>query len=235
MSRRRALSEIEITPLRRRHLRRVLAIERAVYPRPWTAGLFASELSQPDTRAYLVALSPTSRLEDVRTAWPVRTVVGYGGILVQVGEAHVTTLAVHPAHHRRKVASRLLLALLREARARDAGAATLEVRAANHGAQRLYGAFGFVPAGVRPRYYAETGEDAVIMWLHDLKSDEVTARWEAIEARLDEPGGSSGAPDFVVPWVQGRVGLPGEPVIRAPGNLPGRTPGPAPGRTTERR
>jgi [ribosomal protein S18]-alanine N-acetyltransferase len=200
---RQALDAVEITPMRRRHLRGVLAIEQRVYPRPWSASLFSAELSQPDTRRYVVALAP-------RAGWPAsREVVGYAGVLLQVDEAHVTTVAVHPAHHRRKVATRLLLAVLREAVAMGAEAATLEVRTTNRGAQRLYSEFGFAPVGVRPRYYAETGEDAVIMWCHGLQSEAFAARLTTQEARLDAPGGASGAPDHEVPWVQGRIGLGG--------------------------
>jgi [ribosomal protein S18]-alanine N-acetyltransferase len=220
--------EVVVVPMRPRHLPAVLAIERRCYPRPWTAALFSDELRRDD-RGYLVALGggdgpgwlggrgvpgwlggrggqrlgpgdgPRWRLAG--------TVVGYAGVIVQVGEAHITTVAVRPDLHRRKIATRLLIALLREARRRGAEAATLEVRAANAGAQRLYAQFGFGPVGIRPGYYAETGEDALIMWLHDLQGDAVAACLADQARRLGEPGGASGAPDLPVPWVTGRVGL----------------------------
>lgn len=198
-----AMERVSIDRMRRRHLRSVLAIERMVYPRPWSSSLFASELAQGDTRRYFVALA-AQRGGGLRSR---RAVVGYAGMMLVVGEAHITTVAVHPHHHRRKIASRLLVALLRDARALGAEAATLEVRVANAGAQRLYSAFGFAPVGVRPGYYVETGEDAVIMWAHDLQSDAVAERISVQEARLDQPGGDSGAPDLPVPWVHERVGL----------------------------
>jgi ribosomal-protein-alanine N-acetyltransferase len=198
------LDEVEIAPMRRRHLRGVLAIERSVYPRPWSPGLFTSELSQRGTRCYLVALAPSPRPGR-------RRVVGYAGVMVGVGEAHVTTVAVHPKEHRRKIATRLLLGLVEASIEMGAEAATLEVRVANRGAQRLYQAFGFAPVGVRPGYYAETGEDALIMWAHGLQTAEYAERLALQRARLDQPGGASGAPDLPVPWVQGRVGLPEGP------------------------
>jgi len=204
-----ALADVVVVPMRRRHLRGVMAIEESVYPRSWSASLFASELEQPETRRYLVALSPAATGRGLRRRRPV--VVGYAGLLLQGDpaqrEGHVTTVAVHPAHHRRKVASRLLVALLGEAVELGVEAATLEVRAANRGAQRLYSGFGFVPVGVRPGYYAETGEDAVIMWAYELQSADFTARLARQAARLSQPGGASGAPDLHVPWVKGRVGL----------------------------
>lgn len=198
---RAAARGVRIVALRRRHLRQVIAIERLVYPRPWSAAVFASEIIQPRGRRYLAALGPRPSL------FRPPPVIGYAGLLMQVDEAHVTTVAVHPSLHRRKIASHLVLALLREARAMGAAAATLEVRAANHGAQRLYSAFGFVPAGIRPGYYQETAEDAVVMWLHDLQGAEAGERLARQERRLREPGGSSGSPDYPVPWVQGRIGL----------------------------
>lgn len=201
---RAALAHVEIVRMRRRHLGGVLRIEERVYPRPWSRRLFESELDRPDNRSYVVALAP-------RRLWPVRKVVGYAGVMVQVGEAHITTVAVHPGEHRRKVATRLLIAVLEAALRLGADSATLEVRAANHGAQRLYSSFGFAPVGVRPGYYAETGEDALIMWAHDLQGEAFARRLRAEAERVDLPGGASGAPDHPVPWTKDRVGLAPDP------------------------
>lgn len=199
-----ALQDLRIVSMRERHLPGVLQIEQAVYPRPWSANLFSAEISNRRDRCYLVALAP-------RSWWPTRQVVGYAGVLVNAGEAHVATVAVHPAHHRRKIATRLFLALMREAVRLGAEAATLEVRAANLGAQRLYQAFGFAPVGIRPRYYAETGEDALIMWAHDLQDAAFASKLAEQEARTCHPGGASGIPDLPVPWVHDRTGLlPGD-------------------------
>ncbi|MGH8934393.1 MAG: ribosomal protein S18-alanine N-acetyltransferase [Egibacteraceae bacterium] len=195
------MAGVQTAPMRPRHLGQVLAIERSVYPKPWSRSVFLSELAQGDFRRYVVALGQATGW------WRHRPVVGYAGLMLAVDEAHITTVAVHPAHHRRKIASRLLCALLREARALGAASATLEVRVANRGAQRLYGGFGFAPVGTRPGYYAETGEDALIMWAYQLQSQEFADRLAGQESRLKAPGGSSGAPDLEVPWVKGRVGL----------------------------
>ena len=153
-----------IEPMRRRHVGQILTIERASYPRPWTTTVFHDELDQVGTghRHYLVARSG-------------RTVVGYAGLMFAVDEAHVTTLAVHPEHRRKGVATRLLLALAREAIDRGCPAWTLEVRASNVAAQELYRRFGFAPAGVRPNYY-EGETDAIVMWCHDIGSPEYSRR-----------------------------------------------------------
>ena len=165
---------IELVPMRRRHVGQVLDIERRVYPRPWTMTLFLSEIVQRSTRYYLVAKAH-------------RRVVGYAGLMVFGDEAHVTNIAVDPDHHRRKVAARLLFALVTEAHRRGASACTLEVRVTNHAAQALYHQFGFAPVGIRKNYYAETGEDALIMWAEGLQTTSYTARLAELAQRVPEP------------------------------------------------
>jgi ribosomal-protein-alanine N-acetyltransferase len=85
-------------------------------------------------------------------------------------EAHVTTIAVDPRHHRRKIGTRLLYELIQEGLRMGAQAVSLEVRVSNWGAQRLYSRFGFRPVGVRKGYYQETGEDALVMWADEVRS-----------------------------------------------------------------
>ena len=143
--------------MRRRHLRGVMAIERQLYPRPWSPNLFLSEMSESRNRCYLVA-----RMD--------REVVGYAGMICYGDEAHVTNIAVDPEHQRHKIASRLLHDVIRQAVEMGAQAVSLEVRVTNWGAQRLYGRFGFRPVGVRKNYYQEINEDALIMWLDDIRS-----------------------------------------------------------------
>lgn len=163
--------EVRLTPMRRRHLRGVLRIEAQVYPRPWSLGLFMGELALRTSRVYLVArVGPT--------------VVGYAGLMLTADGGHVTTIAVEPTWHRHKIGSRLLLALSRQAIARGVTSLTLEVRMSNEGAQAMYRAFGFVPAGMRKNYYAETNEDALVMWAHDVDLPEYGQRLDGIEASL---------------------------------------------------
>jgi [ribosomal protein S18]-alanine N-acetyltransferase len=147
---------VHVMPMRRRHVRAVLRIEQQVYPRPWTMSLFLSELALRSSRAYFVA----------RVG---REVVGYGGLMLSADDGHITTLAVDPRWQRRHIASRLLLVLAREAIARETRSLTLEVRLSNRPAQELYRKFGFAPVGVRKNYYAETNEDALVMWAHEVQ------------------------------------------------------------------
>ena len=111
--------------------------------------------------------------------------VGFAGLWVMVDEAHVTTFAVDPRWRRRGVGERLLLGLLDIAVARRAREATLEVRLSNVPARRLYEKFGFRPVGIRPRYYSDNGEDALIMTTEPLDTPALQARLAAIRDALD--------------------------------------------------
>ncbi len=175
----RGTGSIVISPMRRRHLRGVVAIENRVNHRPWSQSLFAGELRLPDTRRYLVALEGA-------------VVTGFGGVMYTGFEAHVTNIAVDPDRRREQIATRLLLTLLDDCRARGVDEVTLEVRMSNDAAQALYHRFGFAPGGVRPNYYADISEDALIMWAHDLQSDEMERRLANLEAALRSPLVTSG-------------------------------------------
>ena len=162
---------VHIVPMRRRHLRAVVRIEAETHPRPWSLSLFMSEMALRTSRVYFVA-----RVDGL--------VVGYVGLMMSADEGHITTLAVDPNWHRRKIGTRLLLAATREAVRREAAALTLEVRMSNTAAQNLYRAFGFKPAGVRKNYYVETNEDALIMWAEDVQLREFASRLDAIERTI---------------------------------------------------
>ena len=166
-----SLLEVRIVPMRRRHLRSVLRIESRVYPVPWSMSLFLSELALRSTRAYYVAFVG-------------RQLVGYAGLMMTLDAGHVTTIAVDPAWHRHKIGSRLLLALAREALRRGATSLTLEVRLGNKAAQNLYRRFGFRPVGVRKNYYAETKEDALVMWAEDVAGDEYARLLALVESGI---------------------------------------------------
>ena len=165
--------ELEITRMRRRHLKGVMAIEREVYPRPWSPNLFLSEMNELRNRTYLVAKIS-------------KDVVGYGGIMCYGDEAHVTTIAVDPEQHRRKIGTRLMYELVQEAMRMGARAVSLEVRVSNWGAQRLYSRFGFRPVGIRKNYYQETGEDAVVMWVDSIRSPDYRDQLERIMGQAPE-------------------------------------------------
>lgn len=162
---------VGIEVMRAWHIPAVYSIERRVYPRPWSPSLFYSEISRPSTRYYIVAKDG-------------RKVVGYGGEAFVADEAHITNVAVHPDYQGAKVGTQIMMALTTEARRRGAETITLEVRVSNLIAQGLYRKFGFVPVGLRPRYYLETGEDALVMMVRDVGSAAYGERLEAIRREL---------------------------------------------------
>jgi hypothetical protein len=86
-----------------------------------------------------------------------------------------------------EIVQRSLFALMTESRRRAATACTLEVRVANHKAQRLYQQFGFAPVGIRKNYYAETGEDALIMWAEGLQTPAYDHRLADLATRIPTP------------------------------------------------
>lgn len=144
------------------------AIERGVYRQPWSAQVFEDELAQ-ENRTYLVA-----ELDGA--------VVGYGGLMAVGDEAHVTTVVVDPDERGGRIGTRLMLGLVDAARQTGARSMTLEVRVSNEAAQRLYRRFGMAPVGVRKHYYLD--EDALIMWVHDIDSNEYADRVESIRRGL---------------------------------------------------
>jgi [ribosomal protein S18]-alanine N-acetyltransferase len=127
----------------------VIAIERRSFPTPWSLAMFVLELSKPSgiclaagAGEQLLGYVVCSRYDQV---W------------------HLMNIAVAPEARGTGVAGLLLRRLFEEGR--GALPFTLEVRVSNHGAIGMYERFGFRSAGVRPRYYHDNGEDALIMWL----------------------------------------------------------------------
>jgi ribosomal-protein-alanine N-acetyltransferase len=163
---------LRIEPMGLADLPAVHAIERASFFPPWPDEAYRNELQTNRLATYLVA-----RLDDV--------VIGFAGLWLMVDEAHVTTFAVDPAWRRRTVGERLLVALLDVAMARGAREATLEVRLSNMGARRLYEKYGFRPVGLRPRYYTDNGEDALIMTTDPLASPSMRERIAGLRAALE--------------------------------------------------
>lgn len=159
------LSTAAIRPLNYSDLPQVLAIERRSFPTPWSLAMFVLELSRPSG----VCLAVTQE-EDVagradgrsRARAGQQRLLGYLICSRYADDWHIMNIAVDPSARRHGLATALLMELFTRA-GRDR-AYTLEVRMSNGPAIALYERFGFRPAGVRKRYYQDTGEDALIMW-----------------------------------------------------------------------
>jgi [ribosomal protein S18]-alanine N-acetyltransferase len=142
-------SALEIRRLLYTDLPDVIAIERRVFPTPWSLAMFVLELSK-QTGICLAALSE-------------QRLVGYLICSRYDTVWHVMNVAVDVDHQRMGLASALLAELYLRVDDEDARF-TLEVRRSNTVAIHLYEREGFRAAGVRRRYYQDNGEDALVMW-----------------------------------------------------------------------
>lgn len=129
----------------------VMQVERLSFLTPWSRQSFVQELTQNPYARYLVA-----RIG--------QQVIGYAGMWLILDEAHVTNVAVHPEWRGHGLGEWLMLRLIEWAQRDGATRMTLEVRVSNHVAQELYLKLGFKASGIRPGYYTDTREDALIMW-----------------------------------------------------------------------
>ena len=163
---------VRVEPMTVADLPAVHAIERASFSVPWPDDAYRNELLTNRLASYIVARAGDD-------------IVGFGGLWVMVDEAHITTFAVEPRWRRRGVGEWLLLALLDRALDRHAREATLEVRLSNVPARRLYEKYGFRPVGIRPRYYSDNGEDALIMTTEALAAPAMRERLTGLRAALD--------------------------------------------------
>jgi [ribosomal protein S18]-alanine N-acetyltransferase len=157
-----------IATMQLEHIDDVSAIESAASPTPWTASMFVEAVERTESGCGFVALDGDN------------TLLGFAVLLVQVDEGHLMNIAVRPDQRRRGVAMCLVNCIVAEAQSRGCTAVTLEVRASNVAAQRLYHRFGFAPAGIRPKYYGD--EDAVIMWTPELGDPTYQARLDQLRA-----------------------------------------------------
>jgi len=153
-----ALRTLRFEKLQESHIPPILAIEGRTNGAPWSERSFRNELDHPHG-IFLVAILGGE-------------VVGYGGIWLVVDEAHVTTIAVSEEQRRNGIGWKLMVELLQRAKEAGMTCSTLEVRASNEAAIKLYERLGYHIAARRKGYYPDNKEDATVMWMHELD------RWE---------------------------------------------------------
>ena len=190
--------KLTIAAMRLEDLAEVQRIEQASFSTPWPENAYRSELTANRLASYLVA-----RIDG--------RIVGYGGMWLMVDEAHITTFAIHPGWRRQGIGERLLLAFLDLARDRHAREATLEVRLSNLAARRLYEKYGFRPVGLRPRYYSDNNEDALIMTTEPLSDPRLRERLERLRTALDAAPAPTGPFDPGDPETSSDGGVPESP------------------------
>ncbi|EGO64281.1 ribosomal protein S18-alanine N-acetyltransferase [Acetonema longum] len=134
----------------------IVTLEQACFSTPWSRATFEEELNYNDLAHYLIA------------EWQGH-IVGYAGIWVVCNEAHVMNVAIAPAYQGKGWGRRMMLALICRAQILGAESMTLEVRVSNQTARSLYAKMGFVEYGIRPGYYSEPKEDALLLWLKSFE------------------------------------------------------------------
>ncbi len=163
-----------ISPMELTDLDVIMPLERQAFADPWTRRMYASDLTDNSLATYQV-IRPADGNE-------LPPILAWGGFWLLVDEAHIATVAAHPDYRGCGLGQWLMVALMDEALERGARVATLEVRASNLVAQKLYAKLGFNVVGTRRKYYRD-GEDGLIMTTPDLEDSEITARLRA--ARQD--------------------------------------------------
>lgn len=140
-----------IRPMRKEDVFQVSEIEKLSFPTPWSYSIFSSELDEENFAFYYVM-----EYQD--------EIIAYIGYWKLANEAHLVNLAVHPAFRRKGLGSKLLKYILEKAQNQGLDTISLEVRRFNLAAQKFYERFDFEKMAIRPGYYVETGEDALVYW-----------------------------------------------------------------------
>lgn len=161
MTTRETLCPLTFDPMTPEDLPAVMEIERSCHVEPWRPQFFLEELDKAHSSILVVRIHS-----------PAPPLVGYICFWQIVDEIQVFNLAIHTAHRRRGIGRALLLRALQQGYEQGARIALLEVRRSNAAARSLYASFGFKPTGIRPNYYQELKEPALLMEL------EMTRNWK---------------------------------------------------------
>lgn len=143
-------SSVTIRRAELRDVHAIMKLDRRVHPVAWSEPMTIKQTTGHGRLHFVVEIDPG--------------IVAHGGVAVLAGDAHVTNIAVDPGHQRCGYGTAILGRLFEAAETNGCRGITLEVRASNSPALALYQAAGFTSAGVRPHYYQNNKEDAVIMW-----------------------------------------------------------------------
>lgn len=154
---------VRIRRMRMEDIPVVVAIDQVSFSLPWSERSFRFELTQnQNSRSWVCELinpDGTTKVVGIMVIWLI------------LDEAHLATIAVEPAYRRHSLARRLLAQGLLELYEEGARISYLEVRRGNTAAQSLYQEFGYEAAGVRPRYYKDNFEDAILMTLPNIQPE----------------------------------------------------------------
>ncbi|MEG2638274.1 MAG: tRNA (adenosine(37)-N6)-threonylcarbamoyltransferase complex dimerization subunit type 1 TsaB [Clostridiales bacterium] len=150
-------------PLNEGDIHDLLEVEQGSFPRPWTEKMFLDELKNEFAHYWII------RTEGKLSA--------YGGFWRIGNECHITNIAVHPDYRHLGQGTLMVEYILTKIKETGSVAATLEVRISNEKAIAIYEKAGFERSGIRPKYYEDDGEDALIMWKTFNNRDDKEKPW----------------------------------------------------------
>ncbi len=158
---------VQLRSMKQEDVPQVTEIDREAFPTLWPPANYQRELKN-GLAHYLVADDEGRR-----------HIMGFAGLWMLADEAHITNIAVREKHRRQGIGETLLIAIIELAIELGAKLISLEVRASNTDAQKLYAKYGFVRVGLRRGYYTDNREDAVLMSIEDAES--AKARLESLK------------------------------------------------------
>lgn len=147
------MAELVIRKMEAFDIDQVVEVENASFTDPWPKDIFYQEVVQNSHAHYFVA-----QLD--------QQVIGYAGLWAVIDDAQITNIAILPRFRGYKIGEKLFEYTCQQAMRIGVKRLSLEVRASNVIAQRMYRKFGLVPGGIRKRYYTDNQEDAIVMWVN---------------------------------------------------------------------
>ena len=192
----RTLLHTRIRPMSVEDIPQVADVERESFPSMWPQTAYRRELTNKIARYTVVtelrdesSAQPAGvwnalrRMVGVEPAQTTEHLLGFIGVWLMAGEAHIVTVAVRTSCRRMGIGERLLIAAIEQAMEFGQEVVTLEVRASNDAARRLYEKYGFDNVGRRVRYYTDNNEDAIIMTTPDLDAAAFRAHFDDLRRR----------------------------------------------------
>lgn len=148
------MNNLVICPFEEKYLKEILSIENLSFAVPWTKDSMEKELTNKFAKYIVIKLNTL--------------VIGYGGMWIILDEGHITNIAVHPEFRKIGAGKKIIEGLISICKEKNISSLTLEVRASNYIAKKLYTKFGFIEEGIRKNYYNDNNEDAIIMWKRNI-------------------------------------------------------------------
>jgi ribosomal-protein-alanine N-acetyltransferase len=166
----------------------VKEIDHMCFPSMMPPTSYKTELINPMAH-YIVAYDDSFLLGSDSLKSYIPLVLGFAGLWLMAGEAHIINLAVRPEYQHQGIGELLLNCLIETSMELKADLITLEVRVSNLSAQRLYNKYGFTHRGLRHAYYIDNREDAVIMTLDNMNPPEFQANWRVLKQQYQQKWG----------------------------------------------